>query len=89
MKTKQVLILPVLLLALTFGASGQRLGRFIVNMVSFGSVNNTLCLGTVITQSHVLAPASCVNGVDRLGIYMEDAGAAARFGKKRKISNEF
>jgi hypothetical protein len=61
MKSNLILLLPFLLLALTNEGNSQRHGRFIVNLVT--TTGEILCVGTVITESHVLAPASCLTNV--------------------------
>lgn len=73
MKSNLVLLLPFLLLALTsFEGSAQRFNRFIVNLVT--TANEVLCVGTVITESHVLAPASCVANVQNLMVQFSIQG---------------
>lgn len=60
MKSQLVLLLPFLLLSLIHEGNAQRGNRFMVNLVT--NANVTLCVGTIITEYHVLAPASCVAG---------------------------
>lgn len=83
MKSHLVLLLPFLLLALTEEGNSQRLNRFIVNIVT--TANEVLCVGTVITENHVLAPASCVSNVQNLMVQFGIQGIQHVSGKKQSV----
>lgn len=79
MKVQQVLLFSILALAFSNGVESQRHGRFIVELITHNNPSLIRCVGTVITANHVLAPASCVNGVERLGIGIRGAGSQLLF----------
>jgi hypothetical protein len=81
MKNIFVLIVSVLIFALIFGVSSQRSGRFIVDVAFEDNARVTLCLGTIITENHVLVPASCVNGPESFGVTLRGGGNDIEFGK--------
>lgn len=81
MKVHKVLF-SILALALCNGVESQRHGRFIVDLITHTNPTLILCVGTVITESHVLVPATCVTGVERLGIGIRGPGSQILFGNR-------
>lgn len=82
----KIIALSIFVLALTCGANSQTTGRFVFNVVDSARSQEVRCLGAAITESHVLVPASCVDGIQHVAVEVREVGRTVLFGMESKLN---